>query len=182
MKNPRDEILEPPEINMTPMIDIVFQLIIFFMIVIDLSQKDLDDLQLPMSQQAMEDEPEEGRLYVNINRRGEYIMTRAKLSLNELEEALKIRVDRARPNGEPTRDAMGLAERPILIRADMASEFKHIQKVMYVCGKEGLKIWKVELAAGQAKKEEEEYHPLDGPWLKKVTQLSRKLQRKSRWR
>ena len=56
--------------NMTPMIDIVFQLIIFFMIVIDMSQKDLEALELPMSKTAVEDEPEEGRLYVNINRSG----------------------------------------------------------------------------------------------------------------
>ena len=156
MKNPRDEIINPPEMNMTPMIDIVFQLIIFFMIVIDLSQKDLEDLVLPMSRTAMEDEPEEGRLYVNINRKGEYIMTRANLSLNDLERELKVRVDLPRPEGKPIRDKDGLAERPILIRADQASEFKHVQKVMFLCGKEGLKIWKVELAAGQEKTEEDE--------------------------
>ncbi|MFH0945623.1 MAG: biopolymer transporter ExbD [Planctomycetota bacterium] len=156
LKNPRDEIINPPEVNMTPMIDIVFQLIIFFMIVIDMSQKDLEDLVLPMSKTAMEDEPEEGRLYVNINRRGEYIMTRANLSLNDLERELKVRVDLPRPEGKRIRDKDGLAERPILIRADRASEFKHVQKVMFLCGKEGLKIWKVELAAGQEKKEEDE--------------------------
>lgn len=156
IKNSREQLLDPPEMNMTPMIDIVFQLIIFFMIVIDMSQKDLEDLVLPMSMMAMEDEPEEGRLYVNINRKGEYIMTRAKLSINDLEQQLKLRVDLPRPDNKPVRDAMGLAERPILIRADQVTEFKHIQKVMYLCGKEGLKIWKVELAAGQAKKDEDE--------------------------
>ena len=144
------------QMNMTPMIDIVFQLIIFFMIVIDLSQKDLEDLVLPMSKMAMDDEPEQGRLYVNINRKGEYIMTRATLSLEDLERELKVRVDMPRPEGKPVRDKDGLAERAILIRADQASEFKHVQKVMYLCGKEGLKIWKVELAAGQAKQDDDE--------------------------
>jgi len=159
MKSPREEILNPPEMNMTPMIDIVFQLIIFFMIVIDLSQKDLEALVLPISTMAMEDEPEEGRLYVNINRKGEYIMTRETLSLDDLEKELKVRVDLPRPEGKAIRDKDGLAERPILIRADQASEFKHVQKVMFLCGKEGLKIWKVELAAGQAKKDEDEAQP-----------------------
>ena len=48
MKSGRDQILDPPAFDMTPMIDIVFQLIIFFMIVIDLSQKDLEDLAFAM--------------------------------------------------------------------------------------------------------------------------------------
>ena len=156
MKSGKDQILEPPEINMTPMIDIVFQLIIFFMIVIDLSQKDLEALVLPMSNMAIDDEPEEGRLYVNINRSGDYILKRQKLDLNALEGQLQLRVDAPRRDGEPTRDSMGLATRPLLIRCDQAAEFKHVQKVMFVCGKEGLKIWKLELAAGQAKKDEEE--------------------------
>jgi len=154
MKTAKEEIVEPPQMDMTPMIDIVFQLIIFFMIVIDLSQQDLEDLVLPLSKQAMEDEAEEGRLYVNINRKGEYIVQRQPLSLQDLENELKLKVDAPRPKGKPVRDKMGLAERPILIRADMATEFKHLQKVMFICGKEGLKIWKVNLAAGQAKKEE----------------------------
>lgn len=155
MKSGKDQILDPPAFDMTPMIDIVFQLIIFFMIVIDLSQKDLEDLVLPMSNMAVDDDPEEGRLYVNINRKGEYILKRQKLDLNALESQLMLRVDQPRKDGEPTRDAQGLATRPILIRCDQASEFKHVQKVMFICGKEGLKIWKVELAAGQAKKDEE---------------------------
>lgn len=155
MKSPKDAMSELTEIDMTPMIDIVFQLIIFFMIVIDLSQQDLEDLVLPMSHQAMEDEAEEGRLYVNINRKGEYIMTRQKLTLQDLGTQLKLKVDAPRPKNKPVRDKMGLAERPILIRADMATEFKHLQKVMFLCGQEGLKIWQVNLAAGQAKKDDD---------------------------
>ncbi len=155
MKSAKEELLDPPEMDMTPMIDIVFQLIIFFMIVIDLSQQDLEDLRLPMSKTAMDDEPEEGRLYVNINRRGEYIMTRQPMTLDALEQHLKLKVDFPRPEGKPTRDAQGLAERALLIRCDHAAEFKHVQKVMFKCGLEGLKIWKIELAAGQEKTDED---------------------------
>lgn len=155
MKSARDSMSDTPEMDMTPMIDIVFQLIIFFMIVIDLSQKDLEDLELPQSKMAVDDEPEEGRLYVNINRRGEYIMTRQPMTLEALAANLRLKVDVPRPGGKPTRDAMGLAERPLLIRCDRAAHFKHVQKVMFQCGMEGLKIWKVELAAGQEKKDDE---------------------------
>ena len=34
------------EMDMTPMIDVVFLLIIFFMIITDMSQKDLEELEL----------------------------------------------------------------------------------------------------------------------------------------
>ena len=40
---------------MTPMIDIVFNLVIFFLIVTDLTQKELENLVLPNAQKAKED-------------------------------------------------------------------------------------------------------------------------------
>lgn len=157
IKKPKDQLLSPVAMDMTPMIDCVFQLIIFFMLAIDLSQQDLEDLVLPLSQMALKDEnPEEGRLYVNISRKGEYVLTRRKLELKDLEVALKLKNDLPRPNNAPTRDKDGLSERPLLIRADEASEFKHVQKVMRVCATEGLKIWKLELAASQPQKAEDE--------------------------
>ncbi|HED65639.1 MAG TPA: biopolymer transporter ExbD, partial [Planctomycetes bacterium] len=46
------------EMNMTPMIDVVFLLIIFFMIITDLTQADLEQLQLPEAKSAVEDKPD----------------------------------------------------------------------------------------------------------------------------
>ena len=39
------------DMDMTPMIDCVFLLMIFFVLVIDLSQKNLEDLILPLQQE-----------------------------------------------------------------------------------------------------------------------------------
>ena len=36
---------------------------------------------------------------------------------------------------------------PVLVRADQSTPFKHIQKVMEMCGLPGIQIWKVQLAA-----------------------------------
>ena len=47
---------EDLEMNMTPMIDVVFLLIIFFMIVTEISQLVLEELQLPYSKIAKDDE------------------------------------------------------------------------------------------------------------------------------
>ena len=143
------ELRDSSDMNMTPMIDIVFQLIIFFMIAVDLSQRELEDLVLPISKMATDDEPEEGRLVVNINRRGEYTMFRRSLSLRDLERELKVRVDLPYV-GQRVRGFREWALQPILIRADQAADFKYVQKLIDLCGQAGIKIWKIELAGSQA--------------------------------
>ena len=42
-----------------------------------------------------------------------------------------------------------IPDNPLMIRADRGTEFKYIQRVMEVCGKEGIRIWKLELGAAQ---------------------------------
>ena len=43
---------------------------------------------------------------------------------------------------------------PILIRADQSTPFEYIQKIMEQCGRQGIQIWKLELAAGEGEKNE----------------------------
>jgi len=55
------------DVNLTPMIDVVFNLIIFFMVITDMTQQDLEYLILPKADEAEEDpgdDPE--RLIVNV--------------------------------------------------------------------------------------------------------------------
>ena len=54
------------EVDMTPMIDMTFLLIIFFIIVNDMSQKDLEELKLPIAMEAGHDEPPENRPVLNV--------------------------------------------------------------------------------------------------------------------
>ena len=42
-----------------------------------------------------------------------------------------------------------LPDNPLMIRADTNTEFKYIQRIMEVCGKQGIQIWKLELAASE---------------------------------
>lgn len=54
-------------LDMTPMIDMVFNLIIFFMVITDMSQRDLEYLILPKADQAIEDDGKDpNRIVVNI--------------------------------------------------------------------------------------------------------------------
>jgi hypothetical protein len=55
------------EINLTPMIDVVFNLIIFFMVITDMTQKDLEYLVLPKAAEAEVDEgKDQERIIINI--------------------------------------------------------------------------------------------------------------------
>jgi len=134
------------KMNMTPMIDVVFNLIIFFMIVTDLTQQELEDLVLPKADQCQKDEnPEDKRMIINLTRKGHYIVRRKDRGvvddcINEIRKHLATQVQLFEHEDD------GASKQPILIRADNETEFKYVQKVMQICGEEGIKIYKIELA------------------------------------
>ena len=141
------------EMNMTPMIDVVFLLIIFFMIITDLTQKDLEDLELPMVVHAVEDKPDptEKRPIINILFDGSIIVTREEYYKPETHDSLPDPYHEVKRWLSLTAKNMeqvdNLPDGHILIRADMSTPFKHIQKIMEFCGEKGIQIWKVQLAA-----------------------------------
>lgn len=131
--------------NMTPMIDVVFLLIIFFMIVTDLTQQELEELTLPKADMAQKDEnPPERRLVVNIDDKGHYIVKRNDMGIVD-DCVNRIRSQLAAMAVFGKREEDGSSSQPVLIRADRATEFKHLQKVMQLCGEEAIRIYKIEL-------------------------------------
>jgi biopolymer transport protein ExbD len=59
------------DMDMTPMIDCVFLLMIFFVLIIDLSQTNLEDLILPKAEyQEPDDSPPENRPVINLLQNG----------------------------------------------------------------------------------------------------------------
>jgi biopolymer transport protein ExbD len=142
--------------DMTPMIDVVFQLIIFFVLITDLSQKELEDLKLPMAQKAVEDKPnpDDKRAIVNIRQDGTIVVKREVIYDPEQDDYAPL--ERFLSQMAQQMDQQPLPEDPggkkfpddpVLIRADEYTPFKMIQKIMEVCGKQGIQIWKIELAA-----------------------------------
>ena len=124
---------------MTSMIDIVFLLIIFLILVTDLSQMEIEALALPFAVSAEEDDPTEERVIVNITDRGQIRMWRQNLSEDELFARLKAKADTSR------RDADGLPTLKVKIRADLNTEYKHIQVVMVKCMR--AYIWRLSFGA-----------------------------------
>lgn len=160
---------EQLEMDMTPMIDCVFLLMIFFVLVIDLSQKNLEDLILPRAEfQEPDDQPPENRPIINVLQNGTVIYD-GKVRYDSLKDGtnyapIKQMLADIRREGELkktlkfTTENIGgrdvkLIDDPILIRADKWTEWHYIGEIMKQCSQPDIAFWKVELAMSEQDKE-----------------------------
>jgi biopolymer transport protein ExbD len=120
-----------PEPDMTPMIDIVFQLLAFFMFTINLNATEQDQrVTLPASELAKPpDAPYEHPLTVHLTDRGEYIYAGEALAgLDQLRSAL------LREKQIIDRYAMEkLEDVTIIIRADEDAQTGQVQEIIQLC-------------------------------------------------
>ncbi|MCA8944514.1 MAG: biopolymer transporter ExbD [Planctomycetes bacterium] len=164
-----DEVDQKAEMDMTPMIDCVFLLMIFFVLVIDLSQKDLEDLILPKAKYAVPDEnPPDVRPIVNITQDGR-VVYRKNVRYNPatdgenyegirnlLLEWKETVVQDVEPQVVAGRQVT-IVNDPILIRADKWTEWHYVGKFMTGCSQPEAAFWKLELAMSEQDKEEKLY-------------------------
>jgi biopolymer transport protein ExbD len=119
----RTESLEEPQLNLTPMIDIVFLLIIFFMVGTRFSEIEQQyDIELPTASavEPMTSLPDS--IVLNVARTGEVRIDGEQLSLAEVQTRL-----------EAARKAY--SEQSVLIRGDGEGMYQSIVDVMDVCHK-----------------------------------------------
>lgn len=157
------------EMDMTPMIDCVFLLMIFFVLVIDLSQKNLEDLILPRAVfQEPDDKPPENRPIINVLQNGSVVYNQKviydpavhKTDYRPIKQLLlDIRADGvAKKTLKLVEENIGgrmvsLIDDPILIRADKWTEWNYIGEIMKQCSMPEIAFWKVELAMSEQDKE-----------------------------
>lgn len=163
------------EMDMTPMIDCVFLLMIFFVLVIDLSQKNLEDLILPRAVfQEPDDKPPENRPIINILQNGSVVYNQKvafdptvhgknyapikELLLNIRKVGLAEKKLKLKPENIGGK-MVDLMDDPILIRADKWTEWHFIGEVMKQCSQPEIAFWKVELAMSEKDKETGEKNP-----------------------
>lgn len=157
------------EMDMTPMIDCVFLLMIFFVLVIDLSQKNLEDLILPRAVfLEPDDKPPENRPIINVLQNGAVVYnkevaydpavdgkdySKIKRLLENIrtvglaEKKLKLKAENI--GGK----MVDLIDDPILVRADKWTEWHYIGEIMKQCSQPHIAFWKVELALSEQDKE-----------------------------
>ena len=118
---------------MTPMIDIVFQLIIFFMLVMDMSQVQTEKLELPSASTAIRDtRVDKHVLILNILKDGT-----VKVNGKRVGDAAMEGIFQTRRNMEKYRGPDGTVTYPLLIRADRSAEFEHLQRITMIAAQYG---------------------------------------------
>lgn len=158
--------------NMTPMIDVVFQLIIFFMLVSDLTNTQLERVHLAKASQAQEDKlPDKDRLVINLahlppgpceqlkyDSRGDLIDPcphrehwKIKINHSEIKEAELLQrliiegdLDRQPPTSSNHNDR-GLSNRIVMFRGDAGAPYKIMEKILSTCAQAQLN--KLEMGA-----------------------------------
>ena len=126
---------EEAGVNMTPMIDVVFQLIIFFVCTTDMQKKALDEnIKLAMAPHGREVQDKDPReVVVDVDKDGRISITRTYMSADYLKGVLRKVVAEY---GQTT---------PVVIRADSRTTHSDVKRVMDACTSAGL--WLVKFSA-----------------------------------
>ena len=123
---------EELEVNMSPMIDLVFLLLIFFMVNSTLIITRIDkEVKLPVAEEAKVAKTGEGRIVVNVRKTGEML----DVNLNPLEDedavARYVREEKARLDAESIQPRL-------FIRADKEVDVRQIKKAVTGAGAAGV--------------------------------------------
>lgn len=121
------------ELDMTPMIDVVFQMIIFFIVTIKMEEHKNEDIELEDAHESPTydgDNPQ--TLVVEVDQRGWLSINGAQATKSQIKHIIRQRYNR-------------LGTFPVMIRADRRTKHKDVRKVMDICTDVGL--WRIDFAA-----------------------------------
>ena len=115
-------------INMTPMIDIVFQMIIFFVLTVEMERDALDErVRMAMAPHGpLVEERDPRTVTIDVNDRGELSVGRVPLSPGQLRSIMRNTV------------AIHGQSMPVVIRGDVETTHQHIKNAMDICTQAGL--------------------------------------------
>ncbi len=124
--------------NMTPMIDIVFLLIIFFLVSSHLAKQEVQlELDLPTADSGSENLDESSaRLTINVLLDGSLMLAGRQISPDDLSQRLQERLQVTKSNLE------------VRIRSDRGTPYKCVEPIMLACVRTG--IWDVSFAVYRA--------------------------------
>ena len=127
--------------DMTPMIDCVFQLMIFFILCTEVAAADLELLTLPTASEAIPNRgSDDRRLVLNVTQGGEVRHRGRVQAPADLARLLKLHASLV-----PDREKPGLSGAAVIVRGDTGAEYRHVNAIMRECAHAG--IWKLELGA-----------------------------------
>jgi biopolymer transport protein ExbD len=119
---------------MTPMIDVVFQLMIFFLVATRLDEAEREfPVALPTASEAKPFTSRPTELFINIERSGRYFVQGRFLTLEELEDVLR-------------QSAANNPTQTVRIRADQESHYKFVVGAINATQKAGIRDYRLDTA------------------------------------
>ena len=133
------------EPDLTPLLDVVFQLITFFMLVINFSNDNYDQrVKLPVAGTARpiddKDKVAEDRLVLNIDKQGHLLMNGRVLVTNKAAAEIKHQADLVKLNLKAAGQKLGeggTLPTTIVLRADRDTEFSSFYGLLTACQANG---------------------------------------------
>jgi len=117
---------EEPTVDLTPLIDVVFLMLIFFMVSTTFEKESVVKVDLPTA--SSKEAPEEEKVVeITVNAKGEFFINRASV-LNRDAKTLKAAI---------LKHAGSNTDRPFIIRADAKAPHQSVVTVMDVAGQLG---------------------------------------------
>ncbi len=150
--------------NLTPMIDMTFLLVVFFMLTIDLTTKEYVALELPYAREGVDDkETPIPRLTVNLLPSGDIkfrgntwpLATGAPEEQHAALVALRNELQRLTADPEmrePDKSSMI----PVMVHGDRDARWQYVQWIMQVCAEPTIGVYKIQFAVKKPPGEEEE--------------------------
>jgi biopolymer transport protein ExbD len=126
---------EPGAFQIAPMVDIVFLLLIFFLVTWNFARYETElDVKVPTAKEGQDSRRAAGEVIINVKSDGSIVMNRRTMSVDELTSTL--------------RKISGLyPDQAVILRGDQDADYRHIVAVLDIC--RAANIWNVAFATGR---------------------------------
>ena len=115
---------EDAAVDMAPMIDLVFLLLIFFMVASVVTELEKVEVEIPKSEHGKVPDDTKGRMMLSVDSNNQIYVGTAPVTIEELKQLIDGELDRN-------------VDLRILIRADERVEYKTCKELMIACGEVG---------------------------------------------
>ena len=123
-------------LSMTPLIDVVFILLIFFLVAARFAQEDRElPVQLPSAKSAVPMTMEPQIMIVGVDDQGQYVLNGRTIPIDEVETNIRQAVTNNPVN------------QTVIIRGDKRVPFQHVVSLMDICQRLKVPTYKVTTAA-----------------------------------
>ena len=124
-----------PGFQIAPMVDIVFLLLIFFLVTWNFSRNETElDVKVPKAREGKETRRAVGEVILNVKSNGTVVMNRRQMNAAELQDTLQ-------------KIASLYPDQAVILRGDESTDYRYVVEVLDTCRRAN--IWNVAFATSR---------------------------------